>query len=223
MTTLQKEYKGEPFSSVLFGNRKAIDVYQGMQFRAGGKSYEAENVYVKFYPKGDSNSATVPIVRINVGYVYFQGLGTAPAWFEPCSGIEWCAGTKGVGMKVKTPDGRIGVISVMAANRVCWIKHIDSNGVLSDIPHSESYKEDDLIELTETLVERSAVGIDFIAELKKYGRHLPNCSLNQNWDEAFQAMADTPNDQRDADYYVAMQELESKRSTCTCGFDKLFK
>lgn len=48
-------------------------------------------------------------------------------------------------------------------------------------------------------------------------KHKPNCNLNQDWSEAEQAMADTPDEFRDESYYIALEEIEAKKSKCTCG------
>lgn len=53
----------------------------------------------------------------------------------------------------------------------------------------------------------------------EYMQHLSSCNLNQNWDEALEAMADTPNEFRDEGFYLAEQELEHKRKQCTCGLE----
>ncbi len=53
-------------------------------------------------------------------------------------------------------------------------------------------------------------------------KHSPNCWLNQNWSEARMAMSDTPNEFRDAGYYEALQEIERKSQTCSCGVDDLY-
>lgn len=56
--------------------------------------------------------------------------------------------------------------------------------------------------------------------LREYIRHLPTCNINQNWDEALQALADTPQQFRDDGYYSALKEIEDKRRTCTCGLNQ---
>lgn len=53
--------------------------------------------------------------------------------------------------------------------------------------------------------------------LKKYSNHLPTCYINQDWTPAYQAMADTPNEYRDESYHIALEEMNEKRSQCTCG------
>lgn len=60
-------------------------------------------------------------------------------------------------------------------------------------------------------------------DLKPYIHHHPDCALNQNWDEAAQALADTPAGDRDEGYYQAVNELEEKRTTCTCGYTTILK
>jgi hypothetical protein len=50
-----------------------------------------------------------------------------------------------------------------------------------------------------------------------YLQHLPECNMMQNWSEAYDAMANTPAQFRDGDYYYAYQQLDIKSKTCTCG------
>ena len=57
----------------------------------------------------------------------------------------------------------------------------------------------------------------------KYMKHLPTCNIMQNWSEADQAMADTPQSFRDADYYRAVEEIEYKKHKCTCGYEEAVK
>jgi hypothetical protein len=52
-------------------------------------------------------------------------------------------------------------------------------------------------------------------------KHNPNCWVNQNWTEARMAMADTPSQYKDAGYFEALQEIERKSQTCSCGLDNL--
>jgi hypothetical protein len=48
-------------------------------------------------------------------------------------------------------------------------------------------------------------------------KHKPTCYLNQNWDEAIQALMDTPEAYRGEDWYIAVSEITDKRSNCSCG------
>lgn len=57
--------------------------------------------------------------------------------------------------------------------------------------------------------------------LEQYMHHLPSCNINQNWDEAAQALADTPRKFRDEGFYQAEQELDEKRKKCTCGYKEI--
>lgn len=52
-------------------------------------------------------------------------------------------------------------------------------------------------------------------------KHSVNCYLNQNWDEARQAMSDTPQEHRDEGYYLALAEINEKSCTCSCGIDEI--
>jgi len=58
-------------------------------------------------------------------------------------------------------------------------------------------------------------------ELKKYLKHLPTCSTQQNWSEAEQAMSDTPERFRDEGWHLAYEEMRQKKNTCTCGLEKI--
>ncbi len=62
--------------------------------------------------------------------------------------------------------------------------------------------------------------------LQEYLTHLPHCNIMQDWTEAEQAMADTPEEFRDEGYNVAYDEMGVKKKTCTCGlkevWDKVF-
>ncbi len=58
-------------------------------------------------------------------------------------------------------------------------------------------------------------------DLKKYLRHLSTCWTQQNWSEAEQAMADTPEGFRDEGWQMAYNEIRRKRNTCNCGMEKV--
>lgn len=58
-------------------------------------------------------------------------------------------------------------------------------------------------------------------DLKKYLKHLPTCWTQQNWTEAEQAMADTPESFRDEGWHMAYEEIRRKRNTCNCGMEKI--
>jgi DNA-binding IscR family transcriptional regulator len=59
--------------------------------------------------------------------------------------------------------------------------------------------------------------------MKQYFKHLDTCNLMQDWSEADDAFANTPQQFRDADYYVAIEEMNAKRQTCTCGMEQALK
>ncbi len=56
---------------------------------------------------------------------------------------------------------------------------------------------------------------------QKYMQHLPTCNKMQDWSEAEDAFAATPDYLRDFNYYIAREEMDEKRNTCTCGLEKL--
>lgn len=56
--------------------------------------------------------------------------------------------------------------------------------------------------------------------LKKYGKHLPTCNIEQDWTEAYDAFANTPQHLRDHDYDIAFNEMQEKQKTCTCGLNE---
>lgn len=58
-------------------------------------------------------------------------------------------------------------------------------------------------------------------DLKKYLKHLPTCWTQQNWTEAEQAMADTPESLRDEGWHIAYEEIRRKRNTCNCGMEEI--
>ena len=124
---------------ILFGNRKAKDIYRWMKFTYGDRSYNVWNVYVKYLPAEGSSNLTVPVVRINVGDVYFPGLGTAPAWFNAGVGIEWIKGSLGDGMHVVCPEGKIGKIEAIQPNGATHV-------LFEDGTH-KSFREQDLREI----------------------------------------------------------------------------
>src|SRR5690349_14771606 len=55
-------------------------------------------------------------------------------------------------------------------------------------------------------------------DLRPYIHHHPDCNLNQDWDEAMQALSDTPQKDRDEGYYAAVEEVEHKRNQCSCKY-----
>lgn len=108
-TTLQEKFLDSPVALQMFSERQAKDIYIGQQFRfSNGRFYTVENVYV-------SNG----VAKINVGYDYFPGMGTAPAWFCPGDGFLWIQDSLGVGMQVIIPMGVIATIETILPNRVC--------------------------------------------------------------------------------------------------------
>lgn len=54
-------------------------------------------------------------------------------------------------------------------------------------------------------------------DITKYLRHLPTCTMMQDWSEAESALADTPARFRGPDYDQALAEMNAKRNTCSCG------
>lgn len=60
-------------------------------------------------------------------------------------------------------------------------------------------------------------------EIVKYGMHLPECYKMQDWSEALDAFANTPTKFRDAGYTQAVEEMNTKMQTCSCGFEKYLK
>lgn len=60
-------------------------------------------------------------------------------------------------------------------------------------------------------------------ELKKYLHHLPTCQIMQDWSEAEQAMADTPQRFRDESWDQAYEEMRTKMNTCTCGLHAILQ
>lgn len=60
-----------------------------------------------------------------------------------------------------------------------------------------------------------------ISKLPLYMHHLPSCYTMQNWDEALQALADTPDEFKDEGWTMAQLEIEHKRKTCNCGKEVL--
>lgn len=62
-----------------------------------------------------------------------------------------------------------------------------------------------------------------IKEINKFLQHLPTCNLMQDWSEAADAVANTPQQFRDEGYCEAVQEMENKRRQCTCGLNEIKK
>ena len=142
MTTVQEKYADRPdITDVMFGNKRAIDIYAFMRFTCNGRSYEVKNVYVSWYPPsgGYTSVCTIPQVRINVGDCYFPGQGTAPAWFTAGPNIEWDESCLGEGMKVCNAYSIEGVIQDILPNRTCFVQHPDGS--------IKSYRECDLVKL----------------------------------------------------------------------------
>lgn len=53
--------------------------------------------------------------------------------------------------------------------------------------------------------------------MKQFLKHLPSCNIMQDWSEAEDAFASTPNNLRGPDFDEAVNEMNIKRNTCTCG------
>jgi hypothetical protein len=60
-------------------------------------------------------------------------------------------------------------------------------------------------------------------DFSKYAQHLPECNTMQDWLEADQALADTPQRFRDGDFYHAVEELQALKTKCTCGLNDLLQ
>ena len=58
-------------------------------------------------------------------------------------------------------------------------------------------------------------------DIAKYFRHLPECNTMQNWNEAIQAMGDTPERAKDIGWHLAYNDMRDKMSTCTCGMKNM--
>lgn len=58
-------------------------------------------------------------------------------------------------------------------------------------------------------------------QVNQYLQHSSQCQTLQNWEEALQAMADTPNEFRDEGWYIAQNEIEKKRTTCNCYYHSI--
>lgn len=65
--------------------------------------------------------------------------------------------------------------------------------------------------------------MDTIEKLKQYATHSSTCNKMQDWTEAETALADTPTKFRDDSYYKAIQDLENRKRTCTCGIEEILK
>jgi len=125
-TTIQEKYLNTPLAEQMFSTRAAKDIYIGQKFKfSNDREYTVENVY-----------AMGSQARINVGYDYFPGMGSAPAWFTPGDGFEWDENSLGQGMKVITPSDGSAIIETILANRVCCCIFPDGK--------RKSYKEEDL-------------------------------------------------------------------------------
>lgn len=62
-----------------------------------------------------------------------------------------------------------------------------------------------------------------ITFMEEFWKHLQTCNTMQDWSEAEQAMADTPNEFMDESYYEALLEIDEKKKKCTCGMEKALK
>ena len=58
------------------------------------------------------------------------------------------------------------------------------------------------------------------ANISKYLHHLPTCNIMQDWSEAETAFADTPSNLRDYEWEQARNDLDNKKSICTCGLEE---
>lgn len=85
---------------------------------------------------------------------------------------------------------------------------------------TEAYQKECWNQLLEKIREEANVGIIPFLESDRV-HHLPTCNINQNWEEAFSAFADTPYQYRDESYNQAYNEAVQKSQTCTCGLNQL--
>ena len=83
------------FNEVMFGDKKAIDIQKGDQFKLDTKHeywsnyvFTIQNVYVKYLPN-ENGYLTIPSVRLNVGEIYHPGQGSAWSWFTAGENFIW--------------------------------------------------------------------------------------------------------------------------------------
>jgi len=57
--------------------------------------------------------------------------------------------------------------------------------------------------------------------LRQFLHHKLICNIMQDWSEAEQAMADTPERFKDESWHLAYDEMRQKMNTCTCGLSEL--
>lgn len=68
----------------------------------------------------------------------------------------------------------------------------------------------------------SKPSVDEIVEaIKPLMSHEPLCNINGRWNEADAAMSDTPEEFRDANWYASIEEINIKRTICTCKHIRL--
>jgi hypothetical protein len=62
---------------------------------------------------------------------------------------------------------------------------------------------------------------ELIEKLKPYLTHKSFCNVTSNWDEAIQAMGDTPEKFRDESWHLTYNEIHEKMNICNCGLEQL--
>ena len=62
-------------------------------------------------------------------------------------------------------------------------------------------------------------------EIKQYIKHLAGCNIlnQQGWLAVDQALADTPQKNRDQNYFDYCEKVNHERTVCTCGADKVIQ
>lgn len=94
---------------------------------------------------------------------------------------------------------------------------------LENDPHRGGKRATKIVMTMNDITKHFGTTASWKESLKKYGQHLRACNINQNWDDAAAALADTPTEFRDEGYTMACRELDEKRKKCTCGFHDLIK
>lgn len=88
-TDLQKNYHSD-LDGVFFGDKAAKEVLPGMKFLVSGKEFKVTNVTWSWARHSyEHGGGSYRMVRLHIGYHYFPGMGSAPAWFYPGDNFEW--------------------------------------------------------------------------------------------------------------------------------------
>jgi len=109
-------------------------------------------------------------------------------------------------------------VSASLLNAAIKLKEKDSTTCIS-------FSEDNKINNDTAYILKSKYDkvLQLLSALDKYTfEHDSGCYRSQNWDEARQALADTPEHLRDGDWHFDSQDVENKSKLCTCGLDDLF-